>query len=80
MIFYDLPVPRWLCRHKGMKNSRHRTFSLLPYFLAPLYQHDLYIMLDTLKHQNCGPKSTFTQTKDIIRSLGLNDDIPLENL
>ncbi len=62
-----------------MEKALHRTFSLLPHFLVPRYQHDLNTMLDTLCHQNRHPKPAFVQTKNLISSQGLNDDIPLEN-
>lgn len=62
-----------------MFKKTSRTFSLLPHFLVPHYQHDLNIMLDILNHQNQHPSPTLVQTKDIISAQGLGNETPLEN-
>jgi len=77
-IITDLPIPRYLCRNKGNKTSQHRTFSLLPEWLAPYQRFDLNCMFQTLDFL-CQPTNpTYQQTCTFISLKGHVSDIPLE--
>ena len=77
-ICENVPIARWLCHRQGIRKSKHKTFSLLPYPLIPYHRHGLNVNVDTVNfHQQNG--SRFVQTKDSISDKGVNTDIPLEN-
>jgi hypothetical protein len=77
-IHKKVPIARWLCQRKGSKRPKHQTFSLLPYPLIPYHRHALNIIVDTVNiHHHQG--ASLEQTKRVISSNGINNDIPLEN-
>ena len=76
--YYDVPIPRWLCRKKGHLKPNHRTFSLLPYHLIPYHRHDLNLALDTVNFKS-QLGTTFEQTKSYISDKGIGTVICLEN-
>lgn len=78
IIWYHFPIRRFRCRRKGPHQPTHRTFSLLPHWLVPYYQHGLGMILEAIRlHRQHG--NHFTQTKDAFSERGQNTDLPLEN-
>lgn len=77
-LYEDFPIARWLCRRKGTRKPKHKTFSLLPYPLIPYHRYGLNVIVDTVSfHHHHG--SSLVQTKDFISGQGVNNDIPLED-
>ena len=76
--YYNVPIPRWLCRQKGPLKPKHRTFSLLPSALIPYHNSDLNLVSETVKYKQ-QPETTFEQTKSYISDKGQQTDIDLEN-
>jgi hypothetical protein len=76
--YNDVPIPRWKCRRKGHAKISHRTFSLLPHPLVPYHQHDIDIILDTVKCIN-SDEHTLEDTKELVSMQGLESEILIEN-
>ena len=77
--YYDVPIPRWLCRQKGPLKPKHRTFSLLPFALIPYHNNDLNLVAETVKYKQQQPGTTYEQTKSYIIDNAQQPDIDLEN-
>jgi len=77
--YYDVPIPRWLCRQKGPLKVKHRTFSLLPSALIPYHNADLNLVAETVNYQQQQPGTTYEQTKNYISDNAQLPDIDLEN-
>lgn len=50
IIFYLVPVPRYLCREKQKSKMKHRTFSLLPDMLIPYCRISINLLIYILQH------------------------------
>ena len=74
----DLPIPRWLCQRKGLRQSTHRTFSLLPHPLIPYHSFALNDIQEVVRFKDQTDK-TLEQTKSYISCQGLTTDLSLEN-
>ena len=78
MAYSDFPIVRYICHRKGFLDPPHRTFSVLPHWLAPYHQHGIDVICETVKHQHQRGNS-FVQTQQDISIHGTDKDFPLEN-
>jgi len=77
-VYADFPVVRYICYRKGSLKPQHRTFSVLPHWLAPYHQHGIDTIIETVKCQHQKGNS-YAQTKHEISIHGIGKDFPLEN-
>lgn len=77
-LFKSIPIARYLCRKKGPRKSKHRTFSLLPHQLIPYRKNGLSVVFETVKYQHKN-NAPYGQIKSFIGNKGKDDYLSLEN-